>query len=184
MDIPAPSSKVSFKDVVCEIALLIGSAVLFSLSFPSFLSDWGWFPLAFFALFPVFIVIHRSGWVRVCIYGLLYGWLSYALFNYWLLKFHPLAIFIVPTIYAVFLLILFPFLKLADVLLPDHSFIAQTFIWLGYEFLKTKGFLGYSYGVIGYTQYLFLPLARISALFGVCEFPCWLFSLPRSSAAL
>ena len=167
MDAPLLKKKVSFSGVLIELGLLIGSALLFALSFPSPVSHHGLFPLAFIAFFPVFIVIRRSGWVRVCLYGLFYGWLSYSLFNYWLLKFHPLAIFIVPTIYAVFILVLFPVLKLADLHLKEWAFIPQLFIWLAYEFLKTKGFLGYSYGVIGYTQYSFLPLARVSALTGV-----------------
>lgn len=160
-------SRGTFKDVLIDFALLLASAGLFGLSFPSGVSKWGLFPLGFFAFFPVFIIIHRSGWVRTLIFGLIYGFVSYAFFNFWLLKFHPLAIFIVPVIYAVYFLILFPLLKLADTLFPDYGYLLQAVIWVAYEFLKTRGFLGYSYGVIGYSQYLFLPLARISAVFGV-----------------
>ncbi len=145
----------------------MSSSLLFALSFPSFLSDWGWFPLAFISVFPVFIVIHRSGWLKVLLYGLLYGYVTYALFNYWASTFHPLAIIILPTIYAVYFFIVFPLLKLADVLMPKYGYLLQLLVWIGYEYLRTTGFLGYSYGIIGYSQYLFLPFIRIADLTGV-----------------
>ena len=92
----------------------MGGALLFALSFPSFLSERGFAPVAFVALVPVFVLVHRSSWKLIALYGILYGFTSYALFNFWLSTFHPLAIFIVPVIYATYFLMLFPLLKLAD----------------------------------------------------------------------
>jgi apolipoprotein N-acyltransferase len=150
-----------------ELLLLAASALLFALSFPSFLSQWGWFPLAFIALTPVFIVVHRAGWVRTVLYGVFFGFASYALYNYWLGSFHPLTLIIVPPIYSVYFLVLFPLLKAADSLIPRYGFILQALIWVAYEYLKVQGFLGYAYGIIGFSQYLFLPLARLSSVTGV-----------------
>ncbi|MBN2553036.1 MAG: apolipoprotein N-acyltransferase [Spirochaetales bacterium] len=150
-----------------ELLLLAGSAVLFALSFPSFLSRWGWFPLAFIALTPVFIVVHRCGWVRSVLYGAFFGFVSYALYNYWLGAFHPLTLIIVPPIYSAYFLAVFPLLKAADTLFPRYGFILQALIWVAYEYAKIQGFLGYAYGVIGFSQYLFLPLARLSSVTGV-----------------
>ena len=162
-----PEKGIFLRGVLIELVLLISAALLFSLAFPNYLSSWGFFPLGFICFIPLVPLIHRSGWVRVCIYGFLYGLLSYSLFNFWLLKFHPLAIFIVPVIYAFYFLLLFPVFKLADTLFPRWGYIVQCIIWLGYEYLKTRGFLGYSYGIIGYSQYIFLPLVRFSSLTGV-----------------
>lgn len=153
--------------VLMEIGLLILSALLFSLSFPSFISDWGWFPLAFIAIVPVFIVIHRAGWVRIFFYGAFFGFLSYAIFNYWETNFHPLAIFFIPVVYMAYFILLFPLLKAADTLFPKVGWILQSLIWIGYEYLKTAGFLGYPYGIIGYTQYPFIPLIQIAEITGV-----------------
>ena len=150
-----------------ELLLLAGAALIFALSFPSFLSQWGWFPLAFVALTPVFIVVHRAGWVRTVLYGAFFGFASYALYNYWLGSFHPLTLLIVPPIYSVYFLAVFPLLKAADSLFPRYGFILQALIWVAYEFAKIQGFLGYAYGVIGFSQYLFLPLARLSSVTGV-----------------
>jgi apolipoprotein N-acyltransferase len=161
------TTRTGFGGIIAELGLLLAAAVLFALSFPSMAADRGFFPLGFFAVFPIFIVIHKSGWVRVFIYGLFFGFVSYALFNYWLLKFHPLAIFIVPVIYALYFLILFPALKIVDALFPRYGYIFQAVIWVAYEYIKSKGFLGYTYGIIGYSQYPFLPFIRISSIFGV-----------------
>ena len=150
-----------------DLLLLVVSALLFALSFPSFLSQWGWFPLAFVALTPVFIVVHRAGWVRTVLYGAFFGFASYALYNYWLGSFHPLTLLIVPPIYSVYFLAVFPLLKAADSLFPRYGFLLQSLIWVAYEFVKTQGFLGYSYGIIGFSQYLFLPLARFSSVTGI-----------------
>jgi apolipoprotein N-acyltransferase len=155
------------KRIAADLALLALSALLFALSFPNFLSAWGWFPLAFVALTPVFVVVRRAGWAASCLYGAFYGFASYALYNFWLGTFHPLTLFIVPPIYSAYLLAVFPLLKAADRLFPRYGFLLQTLIWVAYEFLKVRGFLGYAYGIIGFSQYLFLPLIRIASLTGV-----------------
>ena len=150
-----------------NLMLLLLSAFLFSLSFPSFLSVRGWGFLAYIAVAPVFVVVHRCGWTASLLLGWLYGLTSYALFNYWLAIFHPLAIFIVPLIYSVYFLLLFPLLKAADRLFPRYGYLVQILLWMGYEFLRTKGFLGYPYGNMGYSQYLFTPLIQLAALTGM-----------------
>ena len=150
-----------------NLGLVAAGALLFSLSFPSFISTWGWFPLAYVALIPVFVLVHRATWPEVFFYGFLYGLTTYALHNYWLSGFHPLALFVVPLIYAVYFLAVFPLLKLADTLLPRYGYLLQLAIWIAYEYFRIQFFLGYAYGIIGYTQYLFLPLVRLSSLTGI-----------------
>ncbi len=158
--------------VAGELGLLGLSSVLFALSFPSLLSRWGWFPLAFVCVAPVFPVIHRASWPRVLAYGPLYGFVSYALFNFWLAVWHPLGLAVVPSIYAGHFLLLFPILKLIDSRFPRHGWVLQAVAWLGYEYVKTLGYLGYPYGILGYSQYLFLPLIQVASLAGV-----WVVSL-------
>ena len=154
-------------EVLQEIGLLVLSALLFGFSFPSFLSLGGWGPLGFICLVPLFMVVHRAGWLKIFLYAPLYGWGCYAVFNYWLATFHPLAIFIVPTIYAGYFLAVLPLLKLADKLFPVYGYLGQIVIWVGYEFLRTKGFLGYPYGILGYSQYRFLSFIQIAEVTGI-----------------
>lgn len=155
------------ENLAVNFGLVALGAVLFSLSFPSLVSMWGWFPVAYIALIPVFILVHRANWAEVFFYGFLYGLATYALHNYWLSGFHPLALIAVPLIYATYFLAFFPLLKLADTLLPRYGYLLQLAIWLAYEYFRTQFFLGYAYGIIGYTQYLFLPLVRLSSATGV-----------------
>ncbi len=156
-----------FSSLASKVGLLAVGAILFSLSFPSFVSTWGWFPLAYVALVPVFMLVHRSTWPEILFFGFVYGFVAYALHNYWLSGFHPLALIAVPLIYATYFLVFFPLLKLADSLLPKYGYLLQLAIWISYEYFRTQFFLGYSYGIIGYTQYLFLPLVRMSSLTGI-----------------
>mgnify|MGYP006283952777 CR=1 FL=1 len=160
------------QDVGVDLALLALSAFLFTGAFPNPLLVEGFAPLAFVALIPIFPVIYRSGWIAIWFYGLFYGFGTYALFNYWLANFHPLAIFIVPTIYAAYFFLLFPVLKLADTLFPKQGYLVQGAIWISYELLRTKGYLGYAYGIIGYSQYEMTPLIQIAEFGGV-----WVVSL-------
>jgi apolipoprotein N-acyltransferase len=154
--------------VLLDIGLLIVSAVAFALSFPSFLSDSGWFPLAFLCLVPLFVVVRRASWPAVPFYGLFFGYASYALFNYWLGKFHPLTLVVVPPIYAAYFVVTLPALKLADRLYPRHGYLLQAALWVCYEyFLKSNGFLAYSYGNLGYSQYPFIPFIQVADLAGV-----------------
>ena len=153
--------------VIQELGLLALAALLFGLSFPSFISFSGWGFLGFIALVPLFVVIRRVGWLKIFLYAPVFGWASYAVFNYWLSTFHPLAIMIVPTIYATYYLAVLPLLKLAATIFPRYGYLAQVVVWVGYEFLRTKGFLGYPYGIMGYTQYLFLPFIQIAEFTGI-----------------
>jgi apolipoprotein N-acyltransferase len=150
-----------------NLGVLVLGGLIFSLAFPSLVSQGGWWPLAYVAALPAFYVASRASWKTVCLYGAFYGFATYAIFNYWLLSFHPLAIFIVPTIYLTYVLGCFPFLRLAVFLFPRYGYLVQVFVWIAYELLRTKGFLGYSYGIIGYSQYLFLPLLQIADITGV-----------------
>lgn len=154
--------------ILVDLGLLAASALLFALSFPSFVSDSGWFPLGFFCLVPFFIVVHRASWVAAPFYGIFFGYVSYAIFNFWLGRFHPLTLIVVPPIYAAYFIAVLPALKLADTLFPTWGFILQSCLWVCYEyFLKTNGFLAYSYGNLGYSQYPFLPFIQIADTFGI-----------------
>ncbi|MDA3809209.1 MAG: apolipoprotein N-acyltransferase [Spirochaetaceae bacterium] len=160
-------NKIFSKKTGRELLLLISAVLLFALSFPNFLNRWGFPFLAYFSLIPVFILVHRSGFIKSTIYGGIYGYLSYALFNFWLAVFNPNAFIIVPVIYMFYFMALFPLLKLADKLFPKNGYFLQVLLWLSYEYLRTLGFNGYSYGVLGYSQYNFTSLIGIADIAGV-----------------
>jgi apolipoprotein N-acyltransferase len=123
--------------------------------------------LAWVAYIPVFILIRRVSFPASVFWGALYGYVSFSVFNYWLSVFHPIAGLVVCSIYLVYMALLFPLLKLALILFPKRGYLLQWLLWLAYEYLRTKGFLGYSYGITGYSQWEMLPVIQIAAIGGV-----------------
>lgn len=170
--------------VCSEVALLLGSALLLSMAHPSFISNNGFGFLAFFALIPVFAVIRNTSWKVTALYGFLYGFVYYAVFNYWLSTFHPYAILLVTFIKAVEMVLLFLALKAADswfsnaaaskVLGDRLSNTApklipffQAIIWVAYSYVSQSWFAGYPYGTIAYALYRYKVLIQIADLFGI-----------------
>ena len=149
------------------LLLLVAGSVLFALAFPNRLFRFGFFPVAFVALVPVVIAVRRMRWWATPFYGALYGFITYAVFNYWLANFHPLAIFIVPTIYAGYFFVIFPALWIADRTAGRWAWVLQLLIWLAYEYLRTQWYLGYAYGIIGYAVWTVRPLIQIAEIGGV-----------------
>ncbi|MCX7656614.1 MAG: apolipoprotein N-acyltransferase, partial [Treponemataceae bacterium] len=106
--------------------VLIGSsALLFAAAFPNSVVKEGLPLLAFVAYVPVFILIQSTSFLATVFWGGLYGYLSYALFNYWLSVFHPLAGIVVGVIYLTYFALLFPLLKLSEYLFPKKYYILQ-----------------------------------------------------------
>jgi apolipoprotein N-acyltransferase len=165
--ISSTAVSVVLKNATMDLLLLVLSSLLFALSFPSVISTWGLAPVAFVAIIPVFMVVHRSSWKVIVPYGAFYGFITYLIFNYWLSTFHPLAIIIVPAIYATYFIFLFPVLKLADSLFPKYGYLIQALCWIVYEYVRTLGFIGYSYGIIGYAMSTFRPFIQIASVTGV-----------------
>jgi apolipoprotein N-acyltransferase len=149
------------------IGLLSLGAVLFWLAFPNVLVRFGAYPIAFVALIPVVVAIRRMPWWATPLYGAAYGFTAYALFNYWLATFHPLAIFIVPVIYAGYFFVVFPLLRLADGLFGRWAFLVQALVWMAYEWFRTQGYLGYSYGIMGYALFPAPALIQAADIGGV-----------------
>ena len=155
------------KNALIQLGLIFLASILFAASFPNIVFINGLPFLAWFAYIPVLIIIRKNNLLACAGFGAIYGIIAYALFNYWLGKFHPLAGIIVYSIYLVFLSITFVFLKLACILFPGRGYLVQWVVWLAYEYLRTKGFLGYSYGISGYSQWRMIPLIQIASITGV-----------------
>ncbi|MDC7221674.1 MAG: apolipoprotein N-acyltransferase [Spirochaetales bacterium] len=159
--------KKNILNILLELGLLVLSSFLYSLAFPSFLDDWGWSFLAWFSLIPLFVVIHRANWLKTVLYGIFYGFVTYRILNFWLEVFNPVAYIVVPIIYAGFFLAFFPLFKWADTRMPRRSWLFQSLFWVLYEVVRAKGFVGYTYGILGYTQFRFLSLIGIADITGV-----------------
>jgi apolipoprotein N-acyltransferase len=150
-----------------EAAAIAGGALFFAASFPNPLVPEGLPFFAWFAYAPVFLVLRRTGLGPSVLWGALYGWLSYSLFAPWLGSFHPWAGMGVSLFQLFCMALLFPVLRAALFFYPRRGYLVQWLLWLGFEYLRTLGFLGFPYGISGYSQWSFLPLIQIASIFGV-----------------
>lgn len=148
------------------VAILMG-ALLFAGSFPNPVITGGIPLFAWLAFTPVFWATRNSSLAGSAFYGIAYAVSAYGLFNYWLSVFHPLAGMIVGGIYAIYFAILFPLLTVSYRLYPNRGYVLQWILWLSYEYLRTLGFLGYPYGISGYTQWRMMQIIQIADITGV-----------------
>jgi apolipoprotein N-acyltransferase len=155
------------------LCCVVSGAVLFALSFPNPVFADGLPFLAWLAFFPVFFLLARATLAASVFWGALYGFGAYSLFNYWLAAFHPLAGLIVGIVYLVYFAFLFPVLKAAVILAKKTgaswrtAAVLQCLLFVVFEYLRTLGFLGYPYGIIGYSQWRVLPLIQVASFGGV-----------------
>ena len=150
-----------------NLAAIIAASILFAASNPNLLFENGLPLLAWIAYIPVFWMLRRVGFIASILWGAFYGYVAYGLFNYWLSVFHPLAGLIVGSIYLVYMAALFPLLRLAVIVFPKRGYLLQFLMFMAYEYLRTLGFLGYSYGISGYSQWNLLPVIQIASITGV-----------------
>jgi len=150
-----------------NVGLLLSASLLFALGFPNFIADGGFAPLAWISLIPLVILIRRVRWWASPIWGAFYGYITYAVLNYWLVTFNIVSFVLLTAVYAGYFFMVFPLLSLADHAFKRYAWLAQLLIWVSFEVLRTKGFLAYAYGVIGYSQYGWRSLISIADIFGV-----------------
>ena len=140
------------------VLLCAAAAVLFSFQHPA--SAW-------IAFFPVFLAVFYARLRFVWLYGGMYGALSYFLYLPWLFDFSRQAMVAACVAYFAFCALLFLSLKAAQLLCGRLFWIVQWLLVCAYEYLKTTGFAGFSYGVSAYSQWKVIPLMQCCDLFGV-----------------
>jgi apolipoprotein N-acyltransferase len=150
-----------------RFALLILSVCLFYIAHPNFIIHNGVPAAAWIAFVPVFLLVDLTSFKTVWLYGFLYGAASYVMYCSWMVSFSPVAITAACICYGVMLAVVFLLLKSAAVIFPRRGWILQWLIFVSYEYVKTLGFFGFSYGVIGYTQWKFLSLVKCASVTGV-----------------
>jgi apolipoprotein N-acyltransferase len=143
------------------------STVVSVLCFPSFLSLEGLGFLAFAAAVPLLLVFQANSLGWGVFYGLAFGVLQTMLLNYWLGTYSLVTLQLVTIVFLFFYLVfLIPTLWLYKNL-PRIGFLILPVAWVGFEYLRSTGFLGYPWGLWGVTQYQFTSLAQVATLTGV-----------------
>lgn len=155
-------------DEIVNVLLVVLTAILFALSHPSpiFLHGQSNFGFVFFVpfLFLVFQCDIKTSWF----WGGLSGVFSYALYAHWLFAFNVFSAILVLCMYFFSYALVSFFLKLAEnFFVGEAFFFALFFLLCVFEYTKTIGFAGFSYGVSGYTQWENEVLLQTASIFGV-----------------
>jgi apolipoprotein N-acyltransferase len=154
-----------------SLALAVFSALLMVLAVPNELFKHGSVPLGFIALVPLYFAIFRlRGPKSAALVAGLFGAIQHAGTSFWLWNFQNYRIWTLGSttvayfiVYAVLGLYLWLFLVRGGKARP----VAFAFLWTGFEYCKSIGFLGYPWGLLPYSLTDALPLLQIADLTGV-----------------
>ena len=143
------------------------SAALFGFSFPSFLSldGMGW--LAWISLVPLFIVLITVKPMRGIFYGVFFGILQVLIVNYWLGTYSFIALHMTTIALAAEYLAFMALLVFLVRASGRWGFLVASLSWVLFDYIRSVGLLGFPWGLIGTTQYRFLPLIQIASITGV-----------------
>jgi apolipoprotein N-acyltransferase len=153
--------------ILTEIGILIamaaGSAALLLFSFPPFDANF----LAFAALVPVLLVVYASSLSRTLAAGIVCGFLFFCLHLFWVNAYLPVVgVIFVTVVYGGCMAACFLVLNLAAGAFPAWKAVITPFVWVGVEYGRSFGFLGMTFGSLGYTQHNFPRLIQVADIGG------------------
>jgi len=146
---------------------VIISAALFALSFPSILSLDGFGFLAWFSLVPLFLILLTKSPGMGIFYGTAFGVLQALMINYWHGTYRYITLHLITIAFFVQFLVFMSILILLIKSSGKWGFLVASGAWLVFEYIRSVGILAYPWGIIGSTQYQFLPLIQIASFTGI-----------------
>jgi apolipoprotein N-acyltransferase len=143
------------------------SGVLYALSQPSFVRVGGIPILAWICLVPLFVVLANVSVAQGIFYGTFAGIIQTMISNFWLGTFNLLTLQFVT---VVMLLEYIPFMAISVALLRrtgPAAWLVLPAAWTVFDWIRSQGFLGYPWGMLGASQYAVIPAIQIASLTGV-----------------
>ena len=149
------------KSRIINYGLPIVSAILLVLVYPRFNLEF----LAWFALVPLFVALENQNLRERLFTGFIFGLVFFSAILYWLLR--------VTVPGTIVLILLMSLISAIFVLLYRPSFSVNLFsivvvpaAWVVTEYLRAHLFTGFPWALLGYSQYLNLPIIQISDITG------------------
>jgi apolipoprotein N-acyltransferase len=150
------------------VLLSLASALLLALALPSFASADGWAPLAWVCLVPLFVVLGLVPYGRGVFYGTSAGVIATLAVNYWLGTFHLLSLQLASLVaLAQYLPFMAVTLWIVHRARPGARFVVMPAGWVVFDWLRSLGFLGYPWGMIGTSQYAAPLVIQTASIGGV-----------------
>jgi len=149
------------------LPLVFVSAFLYAVSFPSFLRAQGLPLLGYVCLVPVLLCLYEAPLSWGIFSGTLFGVLQTMITNYWLGTFNLLTLQFVSVValvqYIPFMAVALPILQRSR----GAGFLVLPAAWTVFDWLRSMGFLGYPWGMLGASQYTVIPIVQVASLTGV-----------------
>lgn len=143
------------------------SAVCYTAALPSFIYLEGIFPLAWICMVPLFVTVLKSSRLWAVVYGVFFGVIQTMLCNYWLGTFSLISLQFI-TIYYCFIYTLFMVVLVHLIQgLGTLNVLIIPAAWTAFDFLRSLGFMGYPWAMLGVSQYPLLPLIQTASITGI-----------------
>ncbi len=145
------------------LPLSLISYLMLYLSFPVYNLNF----LAFFALVPVFLIAYITNLKKTIIYSIVTGFLFYASYLFWMNAYLAVVgVSFVTLVFGGYFVITVILIHLVSKVFPKYRVIITPIIWISIEYIRSFGFLGFTFGDMGYTQHNFLKFIQISDIGG------------------
>ena len=149
------------------IFFALASAFCYTVSLPSFLRLDGIPVLGWVCMVPLLMVMMNSSRFWAAFYGVTFGVIQTMLCNYWLGTFSLISLQFI----TVYYLIIYTLFMTVLVHLLEQTRWWKVIIfpaaWVAFDFLRTVGFMGYPWAMLGVSQYNFLPFIQLASVTGV-----------------
>ena len=139
-----------------SLALSIISAILLTLAYPPFNLEF----LAWAAFIPLFFAIEKKSKLNSFKLGFLFGLLFFGITIYWLTHVSFLGFIILVITLALFF-------GVFATLVTSTNILLAPFLWILLEYARTHILTGFGWALLGYSQYLRLPVIQIADKTGV-----------------
>ncbi len=181
--------------------LLSLSALLYAASLPNFYFEKGIPGIGFFCLVPFFLVLFFVPTIRHAYYSITIWSSLYILFTfYWLKNFREYAAFTFFSVLILFSLLYTPILAVMKSIMNTKKNAYRPFLlsfaWLAFEYIRSRGYLGFPWGLLSQTVHQSLSFIQIAQIGGewlvnlfvvygnVVLFEALLYYLQKNPAAL
>ena len=149
------------------LPLCLVSALLYALSLPSFARLQGLGLLGYVCLVPLLLVIRYAPGRWSIFYGTVFGVVQTMLVNYWLGTFSLVSLQVITILYLLLYAVFMTVVTAASKRYPRFGFILVPLLWVIFDYLRSKGFTGYPWGMLGTGQYKNIPLIQTAAVGGI-----------------
>ncbi len=145
------------------IPLAVLSAILLLFSFPPFNLNF----LAFVALVPILSVAYSTTLKRTLAYGIVFAFIFYCLFLFWMNAYLAIVgVLFVTVAFGSYFVISLLLINITSRAFPSYRTVLVPFIWIAIDYIRSFGFLGFTFGSIGYTQHNFPRFIQIADIGG------------------